>query len=177
MSTDMLSPVSHEYPDNLYPSDLPEVVAPNYPIAHAYLRPRKEPGETAPKFLAYDQTDKEAIDEEVVSPTTPATTATDEAKEEGAPPEKAPSTICGFAARTFWIVLGVAIIVITAAIGGGVGGGIAASRSQHESGDSQSGTTSSISSSFVPTSVTSATSSSISTTSTTSSSSVSATPT
>ncbi|KAI1848894.1 hypothetical protein JX266_005322 [Neoarthrinium moseri] len=130
------------------PSDLPEVVPQNYPIAHAYIRPRIEPGEPAPKYLAYDQTDKEAVDRaDIVSPLTPAGLQIPDspvqrgqqpADDDSVPTEKPRRKICGFAARKFWIVLLLALIVIAAAIGGGVGGGIAASKAQRDRDAQQS---------------------------------------
>jgi hypothetical protein len=126
--------------DQWRPSDLPEVVPRSYPEAHAYIRPRNEPGEMDPKYIAYDQTGMEVVEDKPMSPTsphdieTPVTPKIDAPTQEEPPPEEnRPRTICGFAARTFWIVLVVSIVVIAAAIGGGVGGGIAASKAQHDS--------------------------------------------
>lgn len=129
-----------ENDDPWHPTDLPEVVPGSYPEAHAYIRPRNEPGEMDPKYIAFDQTGKEMVEENPISPTSPsdvetpvAAPASSERGQEDAPEEKRPRMICGFAARTFWIVLVVAIIVVGAAIGGGVGGGIAASKAQRDS--------------------------------------------
>lgn len=114
------------------PSDLPEVVHHNYPEVYGYIRPRIEPGEKAPKILAYDQTGKE-VQHDLVSPLTPEGVT----KEAQYPPvepysEKASSESSKHPLRgcTPWRLVVLAVIVILAAVGGGVGGGIAASRAQ-----------------------------------------------
>lgn len=43
--------------------------------------------------------------------------------------------VCGLKRRTFWIVLGVAIVVVLAAIGGGVGGGLSSRNSSSSGAD------------------------------------------
>jgi hypothetical protein len=149
------SPQSPQYSDtytttNTYSHEdyLPEVVNVDYPEPYAYVRQRNEPGDT-PLYLAFDQTGKEAVDGEVISPSTPydfhapAKGVIDEPPEEGLPAEEKPHTIFGFAAKTFWVVLILSVVVIAAAIGGGVGGGIAAT--QHNSSDAQLVTSSSTS--------------------------------
>jgi hypothetical protein len=134
-----------QFGGNALPSDFPEVVPVTYPEAHAYIRPRNEPGLFAPKYLAYDQIGKEVVDEEANSPST-TVGGTDGSGNGGPlPAENSRRTICGFALRTFWIVVVLAIVVVAAAVGGGVGGGIAASKSQHESGNSQTNISSGIS--------------------------------
>ncbi|KAF3034343.1 hypothetical protein E8E11_000442 [Didymella keratinophila] len=44
--------------------------------------------------------------------------------------QAAPQTICGLRKRTFWILLGVALVLVAAAVGGGVGGALASRSSE-----------------------------------------------
>ncbi|KAH8666793.1 hypothetical protein BX600DRAFT_511692 [Xylariales sp. PMI_506] len=141
-STDCSSVVCY-HDGNTHPSDLPEVVVPNYPISHAYIRPHPEPGEATPKYLAYDQTGLEPIPiADIVSPTSPAPPPPEPDKiEESEPSEKSPPTVCGFPQRSFWISVLLAFVVVAGAVGGGVGGGIAAStRAQHTTATTTSST-------------------------------------
>lgn len=79
-------------------------------------------------------------------------------------------TICGLRKRTFWILLGVALVVVAAAVGGGVGGALA-SRSSNDATTSSSGSNSNSNSNDASTSQSSAQSTSNSPTPTTSTSS------
>lgn len=49
-----------------------------------------------------------------------------------------PQTICGLRKRTFWILVGVALIVVAAAVGGGVGGALASRSSSNATSSSSS---------------------------------------
>ncbi len=63
-----------------------------------------------------------------------------EGKEIGAPvaPKK---RICGLSRRAFWIVLGVAIVIVIGAVGGGVGGALAGKKSPSTTGVGSTTTT------------------------------------
>lgn len=96
-------------------SDL-EVVAPNDTHKYAYQAPTDNSPEAVPSAgtdtnkIAYESTEYE---------------------------QAAPQTICGLRKRTFWILLGVALVIVAAAVGGGVGGALA-SKSSSESSKSPS---------------------------------------
>jgi hypothetical protein len=100
-------------------SDL-EVVAANEAHKYPYYAPTDNPPEAVPS--AGTDTNKIAYES---------------AEYEQAAPQK----ICGLRKKTFWILLGVALVVIAAAVGGGVGGALA-SRSSSESSKSTNGSNS-----------------------------------
>ncbi|KAF3032450.1 hypothetical protein E8E12_000774 [Didymella heteroderae] len=93
-------------------SDL-EVVAPNDAGAHKYTY--YAPTDNPPEIVPSAGTDTNKI-----------------AYESAESQTKGPQTTCGLRRRTFWVLLGVALVVVAAAVGGGVGGALA-SRSSSES--------------------------------------------
>ncbi|KAJ8115986.1 hypothetical protein OPT61_g2496 [Boeremia exigua] len=52
--------------------------------------------------------------------------------------QQPPQTICGLRKRTFWILVGVAVVVVAGAVGGGVGGALASRSSSDSSSPSSS---------------------------------------
>lgn len=97
-------------------SDL-EVVPPNENDSHKY--PYYAPNDPIPDPAQSTDTNKIAYE-----------TAEKE--------HRAPQTICGLRKRTFWILVGVALVVTAAAVGGGVGGALASQSSDSRKSTSDS---------------------------------------
>lgn len=108
----------------LQPHSVLEVVTPNANDTHKY-----------PYYASTDHSPE---------PVPSAGTDTNKIAYESAEYERpAPQTVCGLRKRTFWILVGVALVVVAAAVGGGVGGALASrpssdNESQNRSSDSDS---------------------------------------